>query len=116
MLSRIINCQLIIFKFNPIGSAYQPLPKHLALKKAIINVHNYDETFFRNVVISALKENVPENHRSEVKSYTEADFIEFWLDQIQYPVPVKAISELEERLNISFRVASFFDHEGRGLY
>ena len=79
-------------------------------------MHNYDERCFGYAVISALKENVPEHHRSEVKSYTEADFIEFGLDQIQYPVPVQAIPEIEERLDISFRVASVFDHEGRGLY
>ena len=116
VLLQIINCQLKILKFHPIGSAYQPLPKRVASKKAIINVHNYDERCFGYAVISALKENVSEHHRSEAKSYTEEDFIEYGLDLIHYPVPVQSIPEIEERLDISFRVASFYDDEGRSLY
>ena len=116
VFSQIINCHLKILKFNPFGSAYQPLPKRLASKKAIVNVHNYVERCFGYAVISALKESVPEHHRSEAKSYTEADFREFGLDQIQYPVPVQSIPEIEKRLDISFRVASFYDDKGRSLY
>ena len=43
VLSQIIDFQLGIVKCNPIGSAYKALPKGLALKKAIVNVHNSDE-------------------------------------------------------------------------
>ena len=91
VLSRIINCQLIFLKFNPIGSAYQPLPKHLASKKAIINVHNYDQRCFGYAGISALKVNVPEHHRSEAKSTLKS--ISLNLDLI--------------RLNILFQCTQF---------
>ena len=51
VLTQIIDCQLRIVKFNPIGAAYQPLPKRLASKKAIVNVHNSDERCFGYTVL-----------------------------------------------------------------
>ena len=79
-------------------------------------MHNYDERCFGYADSSALKENVPEHHRNEAKYYTEANFLEYGPDQIQYLVSVPAIPELKERLDISIRVASYFDHEGRSPY
>ena len=79
-------------------------------------MHNYDERCFGYAVISTLKENVSGDHRNEAKYYTIAVSREYRLDQIQYPVRVQAIPEREERLDISFRVASLSDHEGQGLY
>ena len=35
VLTQILDCQLRIVKFNPIGSGYQPLPKHLASTKQL---------------------------------------------------------------------------------
>ena len=106
-----------MIKFNPIGSAYIPLPKYLSSKKAIVNVHNYDERCFGYATISALKDPQPGRHdKSEFGYYSEADFAAYGLDQIQYPVPVQTIPELEETLDISFSIIRFFDDEGSGLY
>ena len=104
-------------KFNPICSAYIPLPKFLAYKKAIVNVHSKEERCFGYAVISALKDPQPGRHdKSESRYYSKADFVTYGLDQIQYFVPVQTIPELEERLDISYSIVSFFDDEGRGLY
>ena len=90
VLSQIIDCQLGIVKFNAIGSAYKPLPKRLALKKAIVNVHNSDERCFGYAVLSALKDTLSGHHKSEARYYNEADFEKYHLDQIQYPVSVQS--------------------------
>ena len=117
VLSRILLCHIKIIKFNPIGSAYIPLPKYLESKKAIVNDHNYDERCFGFAVILALKDPQPGRHdKSESLYYSEADFPTYGLDQIQYPVPVQTIPDLEETLNMSFSIISFFYDEGRGLY
>ena len=51
-----------------------------------------------------------------LRYYTEADFQAHGLDQIQYPVPVEMIPQLEEQLQMSFNLFSFYDNEGRGRY
>ena len=56
------------------------------------------------------------HHRSEARYYTEADFEQYHLDQIEYPGPVQTVPDLEETLDISFTEFSFSDDEGRGLY
>ena len=116
VLAQIIDCQLKIVKFNPIGSAYRPLPKHLALTNAIVNVHNSDERCFGYGVRSAIFDPLRGHHKSKARSYTEADFEKYHLDQHHYPVPVLTVPDLEETLDISFTVISFSDDEGRGLY
>ena len=60
----------------------------------------------------------PQNghHRSEPRYFTEADFEQYHLDQIEYLVPVQTIIDLEDNLDMSFSVFSISDDEGRGLY
>ena len=65
VLSQIINCKLRIVKINPIGSAYQPLPKFLSSKKAIVNVRNSDERCFGYAVLSAIMDPLPGHRKSE---------------------------------------------------
>ena len=86
VLTQILDCQLRIVKFNPIVAAYQPLPKRLASKKAIVNLHNSDERCFGYAVLSALLDPFHGHHKSEARYYTEADFEKYHLYQIQYPV------------------------------
>ena len=116
VLSHIYECHLYILKFNPIGDAYVPLPKFLESKKAIINVHNSDNRCFGYAVLSALKDQLAGHNKSKTSYYSEIDFHEHGLDQIEYPVPVEMIPELEEKLQISFNVFSFFDNEGQARY
>ena len=116
VLTEIIKCHLFILKYNPLGSAYVPLPKFLANKKAIVNVRNSDNRCFGYAVLSAIKDQFPGHRKSEAGYYTEADFQVYGLDQIQYPVPVEMIPQLEEQLQMSFNLFSFFDNEGHGRY
>ena len=116
VLTRILDCKLRIVKFNPIGSRYHPLPKHLASKKSIVNVRNFDERCFGYAVLASLKDTLPGHHKSEARYYKEADFEQYHLDQIEYPVPVQTIPDLEDTLDMSFTVWSISDDEGRGLY
>ena len=51
VLTRIIDCHLLILKYNPIGSEYVPLPKFIAAKKACVNVHNFDNRCFGYAVL-----------------------------------------------------------------
>ena len=67
-------------------------------------------------MLSALKDTLSGHHKSEARYYNEADFEKYHLDQIQYPVPVQTVPELEDTLDISFTVISFCDDEGRGLF
>ena len=113
---RIIDCQLLILKYNPIGSGYVPLPKFIADKKACVNVHNFDNRCFGYAVLSAILDPLNGNHKSEARYYTETDFQVHGLDQIQYPVPVEMVPQLEEQLQTSFNLFSFYDGEGRGRY
>ena len=52
----------------------------------------------------------------EAITKTKLDFEKYHLDQIEYPVPAQKVPDLEEILDISFTIISFYDDEGRGLY
>ena len=55
ILAEIYALNLNIVQFNPLdGSMWAPLPKFLANKKAIVNVHNTDNQCFGYAVASAL--------------------------------------------------------------
>ena len=55
ILAEIYALNLNIVQFNPLdGSMWVPLPKFLANKKAIVNVHNTDNQCFGYAVASAL--------------------------------------------------------------
>ena len=55
ILAEIYALNLNIVQFNPLdGSMWSPLPKFLANKKAIINVHNTDNRCFGYAIASAL--------------------------------------------------------------
>jgi hypothetical protein len=94
-LPRIIECKLLILKYNPIGSGYVPLPKFIASKTACVNVHNFDDRCFGYAILSALKDPLPGHHKSEARYYSEADFRAHGLDQIHYPVSVEMVPKLE---------------------
>ena len=55
ILAEIYSLNMNIVRFNPLdGSAWSPLPKFLAKKHAIVNVHNTDERCFGYAIASAL--------------------------------------------------------------
>ena len=100
-------------KFNSIGAAFAPLPKFLANKKAIVNVRNSNNRCFGYAVLSALKDPLPGHMKNQANSYKEIDFQTNGLADINYPIPVEAVPDLEEKLQMSINIFSFYDYEGR---
>ena len=110
----IFDFRLKFCKYNPlVGRAYQELPKFLKNKHAIINVQNRDNRCFGYALLSALENN--EDHPYRPQNY-EALFAKYHLDQIQYPVEIEQIADIEDQLQLNINVFSFFDDEGRARY
>jgi len=100
---------------NPLnGESYKPLPKFLEHKKAIINVQNRDNRCFGYAVLAALYQF--DNHPHRPWQYTDELFEEQGLDLITYPVNSSKLPEIEQKLNLSINLHSYFDDEGKGLY
>ena len=105
-----------MIQYNPIGAEYAQLPKFLAAKKAIINVRNHDNRCFGYVVLSAINDQLPGHHKSEANYYTKSDFKTHGLSKFNYFVAVETVPDLENQLQTSFNLFSFYDSEGRGRY
>ena len=114
VLSRIINCNIFIIKYNPLGAAYAKLPEFLAKKRAIVNVRNHDNRCFGYAVLSAIMDPLPGHRKSEASYYTEEDFKQYGLDKIDYPVAVETVSDLKLQLQTRFNLFGIWDCKGRG--
>ena len=95
------------------GSAWTPLPKFLQNKKAIVNVRNEDDLCFKFAIASAL---YPVNNHNERPNMYSKYFEKYGLDDIEYPVNPVDIPLLEQHLNISINLYSYFDDIGRARY
>ena len=100
--------------FALIGSGYAPLTKFLATKKAIVNVNNSDQRCFGYAIISALIPSM--RHKQNMDSKYNRYFHQYGLDQLQYPVKVEQVPQIEDQLQLNISIFSFFDDEGKGRY
>ena len=114
ILNKIHSTRWKISKFLPLGGKkHQELPQFLKNKYAIINVKNQDDKCFAYALLSAL--HPAANHANDPKKY-QRYFEQYRLDQIEYPVRVEQIPELEEQIQINLCIYSYFDDEGKGRY
>ena len=114
VLAEIYSLNLNAVRFAPLsGAAWTPLPKFLQNKKAIVNVQNEDERCFGYAIASAL--HPVENNSGRPNSYSKL-FEKEGLNDIEYPVNLVDMPILEERLNISINLYSYFDDIGKARY
>lgn len=82
------------------GSSYIELPESIQKKKAVINVHNYDNECFKWAVLSALYPVIKDPQRvNKYEKYTNT--LNF--SGINFPVDIKQIKKFEE-LNTSISI------------
>lgn len=85
------------------GSSYIALPKNIAMKKAIINVQNYDQKCFIWSIIAAL---FPVDvHPERVLNYYRHNYNDILnLDNISFPTPLSDLITFEKNNNVSINV------------
>ena len=116
ILAEIYSLNLNIVTFNPLsGSAWSELPKFLKNKKAIVNVKNEDDMCFAYAIASALHP-VEHGHNPSRPNQYQQYFAEHNLDQLDYPVNPTDLPEIEEQLQMSINVISYYDDIGRARY
>ena len=114
VLAEIYSLNLNAVKFAPFsGSAWSALPKFLQHKRAIVNVRNEDDSCFGYAIASAL--HPVEKHSDRPNMYSKC-FEKEGLDDLKYPVNPFDMPTLEERLNISINLFSYFDDIGKARH
>ena len=113
----IARLELHLAEHNPIatGSTYTELPRFLALKYCIVNVQNTDERCFGYAVLSAISDVDRHNNPNHPRHYNHK-FGWRGLDQLQYPVDIADIPDIEKKLEVGFNVYSFYDDQGQARY
>ncbi|XP_043465724.1 uncharacterized protein LOC122500722 [Leptopilina heterotoma] len=96
-LHSIMKLEININKYNAIRvGSYIELPRQIKLKKACINVRNYDQKCFKWAVLSALHQQ--DNHPTDLSNYYEFEN-ELNCDGIDFPLKLKDISKFEKQNN-----------------
>ena len=101
---------------NYAGSAFATLPKFLANKTAIVNVQNKDERCFGYALLSALHPAASGTHGYRSTTYDKYFAEHPELADLEYPVLVDQLQDVERQIHIAFNVFSFHDDEGRARY
>ncbi|XP_022800154.1 uncharacterized protein LOC111338012 [Stylophora pistillata] len=95
VFNRVEGLDLHTVKYTPLkGSSYIKLPKHLANKKAIINMKNKDDECFKWCVTRAL--NPVPSHPEHITKILKKQAEKFVWDGIEFPMEVKSISRFEK--------------------
>ena len=114
ILAEIYSYNLNIIRYNPVaGAGWIKLPKFLIKKQAIINIKNQDNKCFGYAIAAAL-------HTAARNPNRPHQYLQYFdglgLNFIDYPVNPSQMHEMEEKLNISINVFSFYDDMGRARY
>ena len=89
--------------FNPMrAGSYFPLPKKLAIKKAIINVKNEDNECFKWAVTSAVFQRKKNGHRLDAEMRENAALLDW--SGIKFPTTLLQISRFEKQNPYSINV------------
>ena len=119
-LASVLQFILKIVKYTPHeGRGWQPLPKFLAKKKAIINIQNNDDSCFGYALLYFLElVNLQKRNGNCFRAtlYKEEMFQRHHLDTLPYPILPNDVHLYECQLQISINVFSFFDDEGRARH
>ncbi|XP_022777514.1 uncharacterized protein LOC111318931 [Stylophora pistillata] len=92
---RVEGLDLHMVKYTPLkGSSYIKLPKHLADKKAIINMENEDDECFKWCVTRAF--NPVQSHPSRITKILRKQAEKLVWDEIKFPMEVKSIHRFEK--------------------
>ena len=96
------------------ASGFSDLPKFLKNKHCIINIQNTDDRCFGYATLAGL--GVMKANNPQRPFAYNALFASNKLNQITYPVEPQRIPEIEQQLEISYNIFSFFDDEGKARY
>ena len=114
VLAEIYSLNLNAVRFARLsGSAWTPLPKFLQNKTAIVNVQNEDDRCFGFAIDSALHPVI--NNQDRQNPYIKY-FEEEGLNDINNPVNQFDITLLDQRLNISINLFSYFGDMGQARH
>ena len=114
ILKKIHSTRFKVAQYLPLAAkGHVDLPEFLKKKKAIINVKNKDSRCFGYAVLSALS---PAPYNAGELYWYKNKFPKYQLDEIEYPVRVDQIPQIEDQLHINISVYSFFDDGGKGRY
>lgn len=97
--------QLRVNIINPLrGSSFIPLPKHIALKKAVINIQNTNSKCFKYSIVSKYDKRVnsfkySKSHFNYLEKKSKLNF-----NCIDFPTPVKQIKIFERVNNVPVNV------------
>ncbi len=113
LIDRVLKLDLLTATYQPLaGSYYIPLPKKLAVKKAIINVQNKDDKCFAWSVLAAL---YPRNSDAQLVTYYKPHLNTLKLTGMKFPVRTRQIP-LFERMNNGLAVNVFAYDDKDGVY
>ena len=110
VLAEIYSLNLNAVWFAPLSnSAWTPLPKFLQNKTAIVNVQNKDDRCIKFALDSAL-------HTVNINAQRPQQYLDYFkenvFDDIKYPVNPVDLPLIEQRLNISINLYSYFVNIG----
>lgn len=100
--------EIFITKFKPLkGKSYKPFPNVITKKKAVINMENNDDQYFKWAVTRALNPvgNNPQRIKKELKSQAG----KYNWEGLGFPTKVKDIHKFEKNNNINANVFSYDD-------
>ena len=110
-LARVLQFTLKMVKYAPLeGRGWQPLPKFLSNKRAVINIQNDDERCFGYAVLVFIERpQLPERnfHCNRAYFYTNEMFHRNNLDTLPYRISPNDVYLYEDLLQISINVFSF---------
>ena len=116
VLSEIYSLNMNIVRFAPLsGAAWSPLPKFIRNKQAVVNVQNEDDRCLGFAIASALHPADRNNHPTRPATYLHY-FEQDGLNELDYPVSPVDIPRVEEALNISINLYSYFDDTGKAVH
>ena len=105
VLNKMLRLDLHVANYDPLrASTYMPLPEEIALKHAVVNIHNSDNLCFLWSVISEL--HPCDENKQRVSNY-EQHRDDFDINGIEMPMALNDIPKFERKNNISISVYGY---------
>ena len=111
-LHSVDRLDIYITKFDPVkGRSYKPLPKYVANKKAVINMENNDDQYFKWAVTRALHS--VERDAGRISKILRKQSEKYSWEGLEFPVKVKDIGVFEKNNKMNVNVFSYDEESGR---
>ena len=108
------NIEILTVPYEPLrGSKYMELPKHIADKKAVINIRNKDEECFKWCVLRALNPTQSNPHRVDKKLREAEKTIN--MEGIDIPTKIEDITKFENQ-NVGIGIVVLGLNENGNVY